>query len=140
MRWLLVALLLVGCSSAERGPEMLADYPEEERAEVLADSMVDGVFWRWYWEAEDVTFDLYYRSSDGSMCVVSSEGEVLECDRAEVWSTGPYCHFSSELDDSLGMSADNHDATTTYINLPNWPCPHVPNEADASTATDDVRE
>ena len=139
MRWLLVALLLVGCSSAERGPELLADYPEEERAEVLAASMVDGVMWEEHWDSWDVTFQLYYRSSDGSMCVVEG-GKVLKCNRAEVFSTGPYCQFSSDFDDHLFMDSQNHDATTTYVNLPNWPCPNVANEADASTATDDVRE
>ncbi len=140
MRWLVLALLLVGCSGGgEGGPTLLADYPEEEQAEVLAASMVDGVMWEEYWESWDVTFEFYYRSSDGSMCVVES-GEVFECYETSTNSGDFFCTFDHYLRDRLYGGSKHHDATTTYVNLPSWPCGEPSDEADASTATDVVGE
>ena len=140
MRWLVLALLLASCGEAgEGGPTLLADYPEEEQAEVLAASMVDGVIWRWNWEAEGVTLDLYYRSSDGSMCVVG-DGEVFECYEFYTGDGDVDCTFDHHIMDRLFIASEYHDATETYVNLTDWPCPNVANEADASTATDVVRE
>ena len=123
MKWLFVAMLLVGCGVSDYGPELLADYPEEEQAEVLAASMVDGVMWRTDWESRDLVFELYYRSSDGSMCVVEG-GEVFECYETHDFG-GFSCWFDHPVRDSFGIDSSDHDATTTYVNLHDWPCPSL---------------
>ena len=123
MKWLFVAMLLVGCGVSDYGPELLADYPEEERAEVLAESMVDGVMWEVTMELWGATFDLYYRSSDGSMCVVES-GDVFECYDSNDFG-GFVCWFDHPLRDSFSVRSENEDATTTYVNLTEWPCPSL---------------